>query len=186
MGQDPDEEWRTLWKRFRKYFTDYGGRNAVLRSPFFWVAVLLSIGSFRLWHFEWTEHCRQIIPGLLGFSLGTYAILFSIIGPRLKGAMKAIKNDEGVAYLDEMNATFFHFILIQVLAIGLSFVRTASFFRDLPTFLFGKSLMIEYPSIIFNFTLGIVGTFLFFYSLFLTIAAALVVYRLSGIVEPAE
>ncbi|WP_298467278.1 hypothetical protein [uncultured Erythrobacter sp.] len=184
MVDDGDEQWRTLWKVLRRYLSNYGGRKAILRSPFFWVALFLAIGNFRLWHIDWISYCREILPSLLGFSLGTYAILFSIISSRIKRALKATENDGGIPYLDEMNATFFHFIFVQVLALILSYVREATFVFETDEFLFGGAVAETGLFLGANVFLGFLGTSLFFYSIALTVAAAMVVYRLAGIVDP--
>lgn len=60
---------------------------------------------------------QSLIPNLLGFSLGTYAILFSLMTGRFKHAPRVVKNGQDVTLLNGINVTFFHVILVQVSAL---------------------------------------------------------------------
>ena len=103
--------------RLQRYFHAYGGWPAIFGSPLFLVASIVCILGYGNWWSvdTWSAVTQSLIPNLLGFSLGTYAILFSLMTGRLKRALRAVKNDRQVSYLDEINATFLHFILVQVM-----------------------------------------------------------------------
>lgn len=61
--------------------------------------------------YDWVALSQSLIPSLLGFSQGTYSILFSIITVRLRKYMAETPGKSGASTLQQVNATFFHFIL---------------------------------------------------------------------------
>ena len=91
--------------RIRRYFRAYGGWDAIFRSPLFLVAVVVTTLGYGNWWSsdKWAATSQALIPNLLGFSLGTYAILFSLMTGRLKRALRAAKND----HADEIR-TYYH------------------------------------------------------------------------------
>jgi hypothetical protein len=172
--------------RIRRYFRAYGGWSAIFRSPLFLVAVSVAALSYGNWSEsdKWAGTSQSLIPNLLGFSLGTYAILFSLMTGRLKRALKAEKNDRGVSFLDEINATFFHFILVQVSALIWAFLYLGTSLSDLvqaiqPTWPFVATLFAVLKALG-----GGIGFVLLIYSITLIVGAALAVYRLALIVDP--
>lgn len=174
----------TLTKRLGQYVRYYGGWRAVLGSPFLWIAVALSLISYGAWAKDWSDLARSLIPNLLGFSLGSYTILFSIITQKIKRSLKAVRNSNNVAYLYEMNATFFHFVMVQVICLLFTFVfRSDVLYKMLLVAGIPKTDLINWFEVIILLG-GFFGTTLLCYSICLTIAAAMVVYRLATIVEP--
>jgi hypothetical protein len=179
----PMEQTRTFFSLIRRYFAQYGGWGGVFLSPFFLLAALVTGISYGSWiEPKWISLAQSLIPNLLGFSLGTYAILFNIMTGRLKRALRERTNPNGTPYLFEMNATFFHFIFLQVIALlwALLFSGTA---------LYDLAHASKSPTILCLFAAAKIigsaaGFFLLVYAFLLTIAAALVVYRLAGIYDP--
>lgn len=132
---------KTFLRFLRKYFNDYGGVDAVIGSPLMWLAIILTATSYRSWlHRDWPDTSIAIIPNLIGFSLGTYALLFSLISPRVKSALKALKNAKDIRYFDEMNATFFHFIFMQMIALVWALAYKQNLFVDI-----ARAISIKFP-----------------------------------------
>ncbi|MDX8436592.1 hypothetical protein RFN25_24510 [Mesorhizobium abyssinicae] len=156
-------------------------------SPFFGLAVIFSGLNYSQWvDPSWIGKVEALIPSLLGFSLGTYVILFSIMSGRLKGALHQVKSPQGVSYLEAINATFFHFIFVQVLALTWAFLFQGTWLFDLV-----HVLKKPYPWTgdvfkVVSLAGSFVGCFLLVYSILLMIAAALAVYRLALIKDPGE
>lgn len=172
--------------RIRRYFRAYGGWSAIFRSPLFLVAVGVTALGYGNWldSDKWAGTSQSLIPNLLGFSLGTYAILFSLMTGRLKRALRAVKNDQDVTFLDEINATFFHFILVQVAALIWAFLYQGTALYDLT-----QAIRPHWPCIASVFSTmkalgGGIGFVLLIYSITLIVGAALAVYRLALIVDP--
>lgn len=62
--------------RIKRYLSAYGGWEAVFRSPLFLISLILTIVGYANWlDDQWSSVSQALIPNLLGFSLGTYAIL---------------------------------------------------------------------------------------------------------------
>lgn len=98
--------------------------------------------------------------------------------------MKAAVGPSGSSRLEEVNATFFHFIFVQVITLLWAFVYQGTLLTDLiahfshkfPT---GKCLLTAA-----RFFGSFVGYTLLVYSFLLILSAALAVYRLALIVDP--
>jgi hypothetical protein len=185
-GSKPERgPYRTFLRNLRRYFADYGGWRGLWLSPFLHFGVLVSALSYPTWmSSKWADVVTGIIPNLLGFSLGTYALLFSLMSNRMKQALKHLKNKAGTPYLDEINATFFHFILIQTISLSWAILMRSSVVYDLARYLAAPSCfmhIIEWG----NTAAGFIGFTLLCYSLLLVIASSLAVYRLARIVDPA-
>lgn len=181
-------QFKPFASRIKRYFHAYGGWRAIFCSPLFLLASAIAIASYDNWlHSDsWPTLSQSLIPNLLGFSLGTYAILFSLMTGRLKRALKAVKNDCGVSFLDEINATFFHFIFVQVAALLWAFLYQGTALFDL-----AQTIKTQWPvsEMVFRYMQilgGCVGYILLIYSISLIIAAALAVYRLALIVDPHD
>ncbi|RUY31707.1 hypothetical protein EN978_07165 [Mesorhizobium sp. M7A.F.Ca.US.001.04.1.1] len=179
--------WGTLLKWLNRYRRAYGGIRGMLASPFFGLAVLITGLSYSLWvEPKWIEKAETLIPSLLGFSLGTYAIIFSIVGGRIKGALRQVSAPHGVSYLEAVNAVFFHYIFVQVVCLAWAFLYQGTWLYDLT-----RVLEVYVPSVktVFlyaSLTGSFIGCFLLVYSVLLMIAAALAVYRLALLKDPSE
>ena len=179
-----------VFARFvRRYLHDYGGVRAIVGSPFFVASLVMSLISYDVTRQEgWRAIALQTIPNLLGFSLGTYALLFTLISKRIKSALKAVKNSKGVSYLDEMNATFLHFIFVQVVAFAWAYVGQSSLLTSMYEATTNRSSSEENFNVMiyFRFIGNVVGVTLFLYAVLLVISASLKVYRIARIIDPDD
>ncbi|WP_176036078.1 hypothetical protein [Brucella tritici] len=179
--------WVTLFKWLNRYRRAYGGFRAMFASPFFGVAIIITGLSYSLWiEPKWIEKAENLIPSLLGFSLGTYAIIFSIVGGRIKGALRQVQAPHGVSYLEAINSIFFHFIFVQVCCLAWAFLYQGTWLIDFvvliePSLPFARNGFI-YVSLMGSF----MGCFLLVYSILLMVAAAMAVYRLAILKDPLE
>lgn len=178
---------RTFGRFLRRYFKAYGGWSAVLGSPLFLLAVIITGLNYSEWLSDrWVALAQSMIPSLLGFSLGTYAILFSIISNRLKGALREVKTSDGSRYLDSINATFFHFIFVQVVALVWSFLNTGTGVYNL-AYAAAKLVPLHIGGFRFlSWAASAMGYLLLVYSALLVVSASLVIYRLALIRDPAD
>src|SRR3546814_9553566 len=113
-------------------------------------------------------------------------ILFSLITNRLKRSLRAVKNNRNVTALDEVNATFFHFILVQVIALIWATLYDATALYDIAQLLAPHAPWVLTALKVVQFTGAATGFLLLIYSITLVVAAALAVYRLATIVDPAD
>jgi len=187
MGLIIGEQFRPFGRHIRRYFKAYGGWSGVVGSPLFLISIAIAAVSYRQWlNPAWTTTAYSLLPSLLGFSLGTYALLFSLITSRVKGALRAVKNQDAISALEQVNATFFHFIFVQVVALVWAFTFDGSLLADLAS-IANRSFPCAW-----SIFLGLrgVGSFagfvLMIYSVTLVVGAALAIYRLALIADPAE
>nr|WP_210300352.1 hypothetical protein [Mycoplana azooxidifex] len=171
----------------QRYFHAYGGWADTVSSPLFLLSIIITAISYSHWISpDWLPLSQSLVPSLLGFSLGTYALLFSLMTGRLKRALKLVKNSRNISYLDEINATFFHFIMVQVICLVWGVLYSGRWLVDLMEI---TSPYFEYPEAAFFYlaaTGSFIGHFFLVYSILLVIASAQIVYRLASITDPAD
>lgn len=177
----------TFSKVIRNYFRAYGGWYSLFNSPIFVLSLFITLLNYANWiEPNWVDRTFSMIPSMLGFSLGTYAILFSLMTGRLKRTLKLVKNDRDCSYLDEINATFFHFIFVQTISLVWAFLYDGTFVLDTFEWL---AIRYNYMSSLFVYVASIgsfIGHFLLIYSFLLILAAALAIYRIASITDPAD
>ena len=178
---------RPFVRNIRRYFRAYGGWSGVFGSPLFLTSMLVAWISYGQWlDPHWTQTTYALVPSLLGFSLGTYAILFSLITVRVKGALRAVKGDDDISALEQVNATFFHFIFVQVVALIWAFGFDGTLLADIAALAKGR-FPSAWPCFLFLRAAGsFIGFVLLIYSVTLVVGAALAIYRLALIADPGE
>lgn len=181
----PSNQIGTFIKRIKEYFRFYGGWDSIFQSPFFLTSILITAINYQDWlEPNWAELSKSLIPSLLGFSLGAYAILFGMLTGRMKKALKATRNTRGISYLDEINATFFHFIFVQVICLIWSITYFSPITSDfVKLFVDGAPQNLLTARRFLSITGSFIGLFLEVYSVTLIVASALAVYRLARIVD---
>lgn len=178
---------KPLIKRLKRYFDAYGGWRAIWGSPLFLLSVFVGFAAHSYWVSpKWVDLTFSLIPSLLGFSLGTYAILFSLITNRMRKALRAVKNSRGISYLEEINATFFHFIFMQT-----AIIFYAILFGGLKVDFFSRyiaKVAPAYEMLVWPICslLSAFGMILLVYAVSLVVGAALTVYRLALITDPED
>jgi len=172
----------------KKYFHEYGGSDAILLSPLFWIAILISMIGYGNWlsSDKWSPISQSVIPNLLGFSIGTYAIIFSQMTPRMKKALTLMKIKQEVTALQQINATFFHFIFIQILTLLWSFIYQSTIFSEISQILLQKCGCNRPLVLVVGGFSGLIGHVLLIYSITLLLGSALLVYRLASVVDPQD
>lgn len=178
-------QFRPFLKHLRRYFAAYGGWPAIAASPFFLFALFVTIVSYNNWMAkDWAETTKSLVPNLLGFSLGTYSIIFSLVTARVKRAMKSANGPTGASRLEELNATFFHFIFVQVIALLWAILYEGTALTDLSLAFFPHNATALSALRYARHAGSFCGYLLFVYSFLLILGAALAVYRLALIVDP--
>ncbi len=169
---------------FRRYWSTYGGMSYVLTSPFCHAAVLLTLLCTPFWWSgDWWEKSLSVLPSLLGFSIAAFALLLAVGDDKFKVAMGRERSGGSASTLNDLAARFFHFLMIQVLAVLFAFLalgRPATWLvNNVPAFdqatVLGLFLLIATK--IFRFS----GFFLLSYSLMTALAATLSLFRVATI-----
>ena len=103
---------------FRRYWRIYGGWKALLTSPYFHLAVILTAVCYPLWSKAGTESADlaiSVIPSVMAFSLGGMAIVLAFSGGRFLTVIR--QGGDDASLFMTVIANFFHFLVIQTLAL---------------------------------------------------------------------
>lgn len=160
-----------------RYWSAYGGRRALVRSPYLHLALLVLLISSHYWATSsWWEQPLSIIPNLLGFSLGGLAMLLSFGNAEFQ---KFISEKDEASQSDptafiEVSASFVHFMLLQ-----LASLLVATIFSALDFYLLWPECI--RPAVNFGtIVLSGIGYLLFLYSITAMIAAVFAVFRMTS------
>ena len=114
---------------FLRYWEAYGGIWALIKSPYFIASIIITIFLYPHWSSPgWWEDSLSIMPNLLGFSLGGYAMWIAIGDDNFRKLISGADEDGTPSPFMEINAAFVHFIILQILSIITSIVAKAYFF----------------------------------------------------------
>ncbi len=113
-----------------QYWKPYGGVRALLCSPYMWIAIIVSLINYSFsQNANWIDTPLSILPNLLGFTLGGYSIWLALGNTSLNEilAEKEEESDEIPSEFMMVNASFVHFIFLQVICLFLLiFLKTTS------------------------------------------------------------
>ncbi|MDX4947173.1 hypothetical protein [Providencia manganoxydans] len=152
----------------RKYWSIYGGFSALFKSGYFWWAICITGILFPAWlHAGWWNDVLSLLPNLLGFSLGGFAILLAVGDDGFKKLIAGSENSESSPYMDACTA-FVHFIFLQIIAILLSLIAK-NYYSVIPACIPKEILIL----------LSAIGYFFFIYSIFCAMAAVFAVFRVA-------
>lgn len=167
-------------KVFRQYWAAYGGFRAVSRSPYFGLALgITAIGASFWWNGGWWDAALSILPNLLGFSLGAYAMLISFSDEKFKKLLAEAKNEGTSVYLG-VSASFVHFIIVQTFALIIAVVSKLLDVTPVFAWLVVVLDLIRGALPWAQRALSFIGFFMFAYALALTIATTMSIFRLTN------
>ena len=117
---DRDETYRTYWALF-------GGWQSIYRSKYPYLAALITAICSPYWLKEspdavraWAQTTIDVVPSIMGFTLGGMAILLAFSNERFLRAIRA--SGEPNSLFMQGVAAFFHFLLIQSIAMVMALV----------------------------------------------------------------
>lgn len=125
--------YKDLISAYQTYWQLYGGWRAVVTSPYVHVAIAITAICSPVWiSLEggkiWSDTATTILPNLMGFSVAGMAVFLAFAQP---AALRAITEDgEPRSYFALTITAFFHFILVQAIALVLAFV--GKFYVSIP------------------------------------------------------
>jgi len=167
------EFYKDFFSNIKLYWRGYKGWGALARSPYLHLAIVFSLLMFPYWEKEWWQIALTVISNLLGFSVGGYAIWLAIgeQGFTDKLAGPGRDKDNPSPYII-INATFVHFVFVQVLAM----LAALLFQAWVPEPIDAEMPIQMWTAIWF---LSAAGYTLFLYALFMALAAAFTIFRIS-------
>jgi hypothetical protein len=154
------------------YFEIYGGWKTICRSPYAHVSLLFTILCTPMWSKpDWWNDVLNILPNLLGFTLGGFAVFLSFGNDAFRKSMAGGgKIGKPSPYMG-FSATFVHMILMQVMAMTLSIIAKSRIFSWI-----GIS---SWQLHVFTQLLWAIGFAIFVYSLLLSVAATIALFRIA-------
>lgn len=179
-------------ENIRMLYRCYGGVREILRSNYFWISIFLSIFSYDAAVSQsWVEIAISIMPSLTGFTIASFAIIFSILGPNLLRLLTPTK-EGGVSPIVSLAASICHAVVVQVLsittAISFSIIKIPFINENYIHNIFNECTI---SIIIFSFEaikyiFSFIGVFFTYYGLMLVVAAALSIFRVQLIVSTTQ
>ena len=167
MGPDFDSllaSFRGLQKSISIYWNAYGGLKAMLRSPYFYAALIITFESKAYWSVDsdpiWYNLTLSVIPNLIGFTLGGYAILLGFADEKFRKFIILNNNNISSSQFMVVNSTFVHFILMQCLSLIIAVVGQGWNYK--------------------SGCLALLGFFIFIYAILTSIAATFALLRLAN------
>ena len=151
-----------------------GGWCATLRSFDFRLALFVWALASPFWlGTKWPDQVVAILPNLLGFTLGGFAIFLGFGSDEFKGAIAS--GDERTSPYLSVSAAFMLFVSFQIAALLWAIVASAMYAWPIPVILLPWETWIQYGAKVG----GGIGYFLFCYSVALILRAAVRIFRLS-------
>jgi uncharacterized membrane protein len=116
---------------FQIYWKTYGGFKALVRSLYLWVSVALTGACFPLWTDRGfmgderpiTATLLSLVPALMAFTLAGMAIVLALSGKRFVTAIREDGREDSLFM--KIVVYFFHFILVQTVALVLSLLAAS-------------------------------------------------------------
>ena len=156
---------------FKFYWRAYGGIRGIFCSLYFYTALLICFLLYPTWSkVGWWSDPIGLLPNIIGFTLGGYAIFTAFGDEKFKSLIAGQNEDGKTSPFINANATFVHFILLQIIAVILAIIGKSWFSKLLFT-----SLDNTPAFYIFSF----ISYFIFTYALLSTIAATMAILRLA-------
>jgi hypothetical protein len=163
-----------LWRLIAAQWTIYGGLSALITSPYLHLSIILTAVGYHLWSVEgWWDLPLSVLPNLLGFTLGGYALLMGVGGDefrrKISGAKQSIDGQTKESPFLLLNASYLHFLTVQAAALLTAVMAKAAHGSEFVA----ESACLQKLAKVYWAT----GFMLFIYSLALTFAAVLSVFR---------
>lgn len=173
--------YRGVFSIYARYWRAYGGTAALVRSFYLHAALLITLICANAWLTAgWWDQVTSILPNVLGFTLGGFAIFVSFGDEKFRQLLAEPDEEDGdapTAYV-RLCSTFVHFILVQIVALLFAIIANAMYFPwcNSPAF-FDAAL----PWM--NGLAGFIGYAFFIYSLTSALAATMHVLRIASMYE---
>lgn len=162
-------------KIFSVYWSAYGGWKALFSSFYLFVSLLILVILYPLWSKDgWWDTVITIMPNMIGFSLAGLSIWLATGDEKLKSTISGthpVSSGKHSPYI-RTNASFVHFILLQVFALMAAITAKAYYIEPFGVF---KKYDYQYL-ILFGWGLGFL---IFVYAMATAVAVTMSIFRVS-------
>lgn len=180
-------QWKSVKEVFASYWSKYGGFKSLLLSPYFQTAILITLLTVGFWFgisTKWWERVISVIPNLLGFTLGGFAIFLGFGSDDFRNLMAPKDEKQYSPYMDVVSS-FMHFVMVQIIALVFALIVEGFYLygqsKALPLIEFSKFYAAAITAVS-----GFLGMLLFIYSIMLAIAACVALYKLADLYSEFE
>ncbi|MFT4190860.1 MAG: hypothetical protein QM617_04955 [Comamonas sp.] len=167
---------------FRVYWVAYGGLGALACSPYLHLAIVLLTLTAQTWIGfgcvglecdPWWEQSIIVLPNLLGFTLGGFAIFIGFGDEKFRAILAEDDEESDINAYVALCSTFVHFILVQALALVAAILAKSWWF-------YTPLVDPIRPALPFlNAVGGAIGYGLFLYALTSVVAATMHIFRIA-------
>ncbi|NUZ06724.1 hypothetical protein HQN59_13225 [Schlegelella sp. ID0723] len=175
--------YRDVRENFAVYWHAYGGVRALVRSPYLHLALVLTAFAYPYWSAPlWWDTVISVLPNLLGFTLGGFAMFMGFGDEQFKRTLVATDPDapdEPTLFVVVCGA-FVHFIVMQCAAL-LAALLAKAWWVYVP---WPEPIARALPWL--NLLGGCVGFGLFLYALTSTLAATMHVFRMATVYDKVQ
>ena len=175
-------------KLFLRYWKSYGGIKSVLVSPYMHISFVITLFSYGIWlENSWVEIPISVLPNVIGFSLGGYAIWLALGDDKFRISISGKTKLGDDSPFMKVNAAFIHFIVLQILALLFALISKAEPLNNSPLAL--QLWFLDLTPWMLEFYLGLtyianfIGYFIFTYAILSALAATMAIYRVAGWLE---
>lgn len=177
------KQYSHVCKIFQAYWKGYGGWRALVCSPYLHLAVVLTLLMNGTWTVGgWWSDPLSVLPNLIGFTLGGYAILMAFGDEEFRKLLAGTDSPEKNSPFIGVNVAFVHFILVQISALLVALVAKAhplsTAFPDLKNYIADCKALLALRGIVGN-SFWFFGYFLFIYAMLSAIAAVASIFRVA-------
>jgi hypothetical protein len=170
---------------YAKYWAIYGGWRAIGKSGYFHTAVVVTAVCYELWKEpNWWDVSIAILPSMMGFSIAAFALIIAVGHERFLEVLATRPPYWDSSALEGTAAAFFHFLLVQALALVAALVgKGADAFFEVLRKGFVQYItaaqVIHYASTIVHLVIGATGFLLLVYAITCALAASARIFSLS-------
>jgi hypothetical protein len=181
-------QYKGALKLFKRYWVAYGGLKAVTLSPYFHLSLLITIISYGSWiNPNWVDTPISVLPNVIGFSLGGYAIWLALGDEKFRYTISGKSKDGSDSPFIKVNATFVHFIILQVISLLFALIVKSKPLYNSP--LDWQHYALNIAPWLYDFSniahivASFVGYLLFIYAILSALAATMAIFRIAGWLE---
>lgn len=166
-------QWSGFLKTIQTYWVNYGGSKALIASPYFHTSLVLLLITSSYWlHNSWWDQPLSILPNLLGFTLGGFAIFLSLgTDDFRKFISQSLPKYNSSPYIIVVSS-FVHFVTVQTFAIIFAVIGNAL-----------NEIELLKNAICVKYIFSGLGYFLFIYSLTLALSVSFAIYEMAKLYE---
>lgn len=165
------------------YWKSYGGFKSFFNSKYLWLSLFILVLTISIWTKPgWWDLCIEIIPNIVGFSLGGYAIFIAFGNREFQQLLSVNKSESDTYPFLMVSSSFAHFVLMQASSLLIAIVLKAMYI-PMPSIIkitvTRMGINLDSFNLVMQYSFWGIGFLIFIYGLTLSIAATISIFRLT-------